>query len=332
MCGIIHCKKTNNKETAKKLVLKRYEKQSARGKQGYGFIEIKNGFVVGEHRSETESEILEKLEKTTADEIMFHHRYPTSTPNIVEATHPIKVSHKSLQYDYYVIHNGVITNDEEMREKHLKQGFVYTTNIVKKWETMQTIYKEEVWNDSEALAIDFALAIENNTEMKSEGSIALIALQYDKTTGKAVALYFGRNAGNPLKMENDKMFFSLSSETGKDIQTNMLYRLDYKDRKITSEKFSIGKYEIPRNYGMGFVPHYWENDYYDYEDKDKKSYFEADEDDFCMDLYEEAEYLRGEIKRANQMGDYDTMTELEIELQGVEYEISQSKKSCQSFF
>jgi len=45
--------------------------------------------------------------------IIAHHRYPTSTKNLINQTHPIQVSNELLEHDYLVIHNGVITNDAE---------------------------------------------------------------------------------------------------------------------------------------------------------------------------------------------------------------------------
>lgn len=321
MCGIIHCKKTNKSEIAKKLVAKRYDKQSARGKEGFGFVEIKNGFVVGEIRTQTEKEILEHLEKSEADEIMFHHRYPTSTPNVIESTHPIKVSNPKLKYNYYVIHNGIISNDDDLKADHLTQGFYYTTAITKKWITTGNVYKSELFNDSEALAIDFALAIENNTEIKAKGSIAIIALQYEKETGKAISLYFGRNSGNPLCIEQDRNFFSLSSESGKQLDSDILYKLDYDTNEITEEKKRIGDYFDYKDWtGYDTTKTKWK-DYTDH----------LDEDDFEIGDYEMIQELEDEISNAYMLGDYDTAFELESELEEVKLDMEAKSKRLDLF-
>ena len=241
MCGIIHVKRKQG-ILANKSVIKRYLKQKNRGTEGFGFIEIKNGLVVGGKRSEGEKEILKALEESTADEILFHHRMPTSTPNFIESTHPIVVKHKSLKYHYYVVHNGIISNDKDLKKLHVGEGFRYTTAIKEQWITKGNVYSNEIFNDSEALAIDIAKSIENKTAMESRGSIAVIALQVDKKTKEAVALYYGRNYGNPLKVELGKDLFGISSESGKDLKSDTLYRYDYITDEITKEEKDIGKY------------------------------------------------------------------------------------------
>lgn len=259
MCGICFVKRKHG-VNANKAIIKRYKRQKARGTEGYGFIEIHAGVVKKGFRSEGEEAILEALEKSTADEILFHHRTPTSTPNFTEATHPIVVKNKSLKYDYFVVHNGIIYNDTEMKEDHEKEGFVYTTKITKQWLTSAKIYSSSMFNDSEAMAIDFCKSLESGEPMRSRGSIALIALQSDKKTKNAVALYYGRNEGNPLKIEIQPDFFALSSESGKLLPSNTLYRFDYKTEEITEEKKSIGTtsfsgasddaYDYRSGYGM----------------------------------------------------------------------------------
>lgn len=322
MCGIIHCKKQNKNEKANKLVIKRFEKQRNRGTQGFGYVEIKSGIVVAEVRTQTEKEIMEKLEKSEADEIMFHHRLPTSTPNIIESTHPIRVFNNNLKYGYYVVHNGVIRNDEELREQHVKDGFEYTTELKKQFVTNKNIYSEVMWNDSEAVAIDFCQAIETSKKMTSEGSIAIVALQFEKDSGKVIALYFGRNEGNPLKIENDANFLSISSESGKDLKTNTLYRYDYSKNAISESKMTIGIYQTSLNsWGYGD----WE-DYYS--KKYSGGYFDdnedfEDEENFVW-VWEDEEArakLLAEIEEAIIKGDEELAGSLQEDLLDLEDEI-----------
>jgi glucosamine 6-phosphate synthetase-like amidotransferase/phosphosugar isomerase protein len=241
MCGIIHVKK-QGKDNAYKSVIKRYHTQRTRGTEGFGFIAIDNNHIKGIYRAEDEKSIIDMLEKTTCDEIMFHHRFPTSTPNFIEATHPIHVTNTILKYDYYVIHNGIISNCDELKESHDKKGFTFTTAIEKQYHTSQNIYTESMYNDSESFAIDFALAIENETEIQSKGSIAFIALQVEKHTQKIITMFYGRNEGNPLKIEKSLDFFSLSSETGTLIQSDVLYSMDYESKSFFNQDKTIGKY------------------------------------------------------------------------------------------
>jgi glucosamine 6-phosphate synthetase-like amidotransferase/phosphosugar isomerase protein len=322
MCGIIHCKQLRKNRLANNLVMKRYQKQKARGTEGYGYIELKNGYVVAEVRTQTEKEILEKLTKSTADEIMFHHRFPTSTPNVIESTHPIKVASPKLKYNYYVMHNGIISNDEELREQHIKDGYKYNTDMTKKWITTKNTYiEEELWNDSEALAIDIAQAIETNKEITARGSIAVIVLQYEKTTGKAIALYYGRNNGNPLCVEDTKDFISLSSESGKSMLSDTLCRYDYITGKTTVEKKEIGKYT---SYGL---PAY--RDEFDWKDYRTNKYAGEDdeEEDFQTGEWTEKETLLDLIDEAYNTGDYDTAQELEYDLQLLNDKEANKKKN-----
>lgn len=325
MCGIIHCKRLDGR-VAQKSVLKRYEKQKSRGSDGFGFIEINNGVVGAEIRTQTEKEIKEKLKESKADEIMFHHRFPTSTPNFIEATHPIKVSHKSLRYDYYLMHNGIISNDDVLRKAHLEQGFDYTTEIKKKWITKGKTYFEHMWNDSEALAIDFCLAIERGHNMASKGSIAMVAIQFDKKTRRIEALYFGRNQGNPLKVESSKDLFCLSSESGTGIGTDVLYRIDYHTGTETEIPMKIGKYEYSYSQydytgGMGT-----DKDYDDYPRHPSwKGKGEDNEDEFDIAKWEEIAELEQEMRICESMGDYDRMTEIQIDIEDLYLELGMSQ-------
>lgn len=340
---------------ANKAVLKRYHKQKSRGREGFGFIEIKDGVVIGGKRAEDEKDILKALEESTADEILFHHRFPTSTPNFIESTHPIEVKHRSLKYTYYVVHNGIIQNDEEMKKEHEKEKFVYTTAIKKQWITKGNVYSEAMFNDSEALAIDFAKSIEKGTPMKSKGSIATIALQVDKKTKKAVALFYGRNTGNPLKVEQGKDLFGLSSESGKEIKVNTLYRYDYATGTITDEYKTIGLPAYSQSsYGVygGRDEDYPAFGYWDEEtgrwvdtgkpfkknlchgsdwpgnldNDDDEDWIDEEEDEFIYQWDEEIDDLKTKIKDAYRAGDYDTAMELESELDTMELHFEELKR------
>jgi glutamine phosphoribosylpyrophosphate amidotransferase len=186
MCGIIHKKAV--KGMVKDDIAKLYELQKSRGTDGFGYLPIKNGKIGKLRQAETEKEIMAMLDKETANEILFHHRYPTSTPNFIEATHPIVVDNKNLTYKYYVVHNGVISNPEQLRQNHIELGFEYTTEMVKKYETKKQTYTyEPEWNDSESLAIDLALYFEHKqNEIESKGDMAFIAYKVEKNTEKII--------------------------------------------------------------------------------------------------------------------------------------------------
>lgn len=204
--------------------------------QGYGYVAVRGDDVREIERFREEKETLAMLRKNSeAGEILFHHRFPTSTPNVLEATHPIYVSNDRLKFDYFVAHNGVISNPTERRIAHEKLGYEYTTvvetHLVGK---LSSYLLKEQFNDSEALAIDLAEAIENKSEkIESYGSIAFIVMQVDKETGKRVALYCGRNYSSPLCFEVTNHCAILSSvSTEKDIEPYKLWQYNYETHAL----------------------------------------------------------------------------------------------------
>lgn len=335
MCGIIHVKR--NGVPANKMVIKRYQKQKARGSDGFGFVELNGGIITGLVRATGEEEILLALEKSQAEEILFHHRTPTSTPNFEEATHPIVVKNKKLKYHYYVVHNGIIQNDTTMKTKHESEGYKYTTEIKKQFITSGKTYTTDMFNDSEALAIDFARAIENETELESIGSIALIALQVEKKTSKAVALYFGRNYGNPLKIEMQKEFVGISSESGKDIDADTLFRFDYSTGLLNSEEKDIGKLytqqnaygEVPLFGSWDYLTNTWKNAIYDkdYSDENYSQNFQDYDDDEIM-IDDALLELEEALREAKRMNDYESIIEIEEDIEIIKAEAKDRAKKA----
>lgn len=289
MCGITFVHRID-KERANKAIMKRYHHQKSRGSDGFGYVAIHNKKLKSYKRAKLESQIRTFIEKENADTILFHHRFPTSTPNIKESAHPIKVSSIDLKYDYYLTHNGIIENADDLKEKHEKLGFVYNTELTKKWITSGATYKNTMFNDSEALAIEVALAIDTNSlEIEAEGSIAFIVAQVHKSTNAVKAIYYARNNGNPLKFYQDKLLISVGSESeGKLIDPYKLYRLDLKTSKITEQKLDIPAYMYASytNYGSGAgitgfrTSNDDDTDYNDTRKKDDKGWSGDDDYDF----------------------------------------------------
>lgn len=256
MCGIVYVSRKDGKR-AGKMTFKRYKRQQARGTDGFGFVGFGKDKIDIVTRTENEDGISKKLDKNNSDTILFHHRLPTSTPNLAEMAHPIKVENKKLKYIYYVVHNGIISNDDELKKKHNKMGFSYTTAMVRKLKIFtqknKTIEREDFFNDSESFAIDLALYLEGKQKnLKSEGSIAFIALKTTKK-GKPLNLYYGRNSGNPLRIESDKTFFCLRSEgSGYLIMPDVLYNYNYKTEETDQLSVDIGDYSF--SYSSGYYP------------------------------------------------------------------------------
>ncbi len=317
MCGIFYVKRFDGSQ-ANKMVAKRYQSQKTRGSDGFGFVALEGGMIKEYLRVMTEEKILEALDNQKATEILFHHRFPTSTPNFPETAHPIRVSHQSLKHDYYLIHNGIITNDTDLKEEHEAMGYKYTTELMKKWRSKKnTIKQVRYWNDSESLAIEMAMAIDMEKDsIPVKGSIAFICLQVAKNSRKASKLFFGRNAGNPLKMEVQRgKFIALASEgQGKMIETDKLYSFDYATHGVDVKEFEVGKVTVDyRNYdsyGFNGGAHHTTFDEYDFEDE-------------ILDLEIERDDLKKRLRKET-LTEFDRVA-IEEQLMEIDYQLEDFK-------
>jgi len=227
MCGIVYVKRKDGKP-AYKSVLKRYRAQKGRGTDGFGYVAVKDNKVVSYKRATTEAAIIKLLVEETAPEILFHHRMPTSTPNLEEAAHPILVEQDGMGHQYIFVHNGVIRNHKELREKHLRMGLSYGTDLAAGYTSLSSgkqYNTHVIYNDSEALALETALVLEGKQySIGTEGTVAAIGLQ---TKGPdVVSRFFFRNHGNPLKYHEDKHMITLTSiGQGEEVDTVRMHVL-----------------------------------------------------------------------------------------------------------
>jgi glucosamine 6-phosphate synthetase-like amidotransferase/phosphosugar isomerase protein len=240
MCGIIGAFNfKTNKKPVNEWVVNQLEDQITRGREGFGCIFIDPNKKIKIDRATELTKALLDLRFTEAANIVVHHRYPTSSINKISQTHPIVVNNDSLRYKYLVVHNGIISNSEELRKMHMDElGFIYTTD--RKTDKA----KEMEFNDSEGLAIELARFVENQTrKIKAIGSVAYIILQVDKTTDKLKNIFWGRN-NNPLNILTTKDSLRLSSEgEGKAIKENIMYSCNPDVFKIKKRKCNIQKTE-----------------------------------------------------------------------------------------
>lgn len=263
MCGIALCISKKGKHTGRRM-WDIYKKQDHRGKQGYGFISIRGGKIHQLFRGKTEYEAKEALVRDNSEIILFHHRFPTSTKNVLGATHPIFVSHDELEYDYYVAHNGVIVNDDELKKKHNELGYVYTTEFTEK--TIVT-YKDgrtedvsslvPVYNDSEALAIELARFIEYKDErIHVRGGAAFWGVKVRKNSNDVVSLFFGKNYGRDLCIEDTNKWYIIASETGEDLEDMKLWETsvdgkDWTERELLMDEAKPEPKQTYNTFGYG---------------------------------------------------------------------------------
>lgn len=250
MCGIIHIKRTKNKP-AHLAVAEAYNKQKARGSEGFGYVAVSKDGSYSVQRAETEKEIMKLLRRETAPEILFHHRMPTSTANLDFCAHPILVSNPKLKYDYLVVHNGVISNHAKLSPGHKQEGFSYTTeheiiNVVRyKGRDIAGTGHHTKYNDSESLAIEVAMYVEGlKNTMDFEGTAAIMFYQIDKTTNRVHAFWYGRNSGNPLGREVIKHkkgeIIKIASVGGTAIENGYLVKV-MEGKPIAPIKVDIGQ-------------------------------------------------------------------------------------------
>ncbi len=256
MCGIIagfKAQDKSKKETSKisKHIVQLYEDQFSRGQEGFGLIHWDEKSAAKVQRATEPVKFLLDTYMCNSPFMIAHHRAPTSTGNYMDQTHPMSVSIEKLKYDYLVVHNGIITNAKELKEVHKERHqYEYETAYVQ--ESAQPGYNlPEKFNDSEALAVEVALLIEEkNTTMKDgvpameiAGSAAFIAVQLDKDTGKTVAVFVGRNLNSPLTFHKDAAKLLLASESlESEVPAFTLFKID----PSTNEMVSVSKFcQVP---------------------------------------------------------------------------------------
>ena len=283
---------------AGKSVIKRYKSQKTRGQEGFGYILISNGKITAYNRAANENDILPKLQEEAGEHIIFHHRMPTSTVNIAEAAHPIIVKSQELLGDkvLYVVHNGIISNAQELKTKHEALKYRYETEIKTEYVTKGATYTgSSSFNDSEAFAVDLALYLcGKQDKLESKGSIAFVAVEAT-TGGEVIAYHYGRNYQNPLMLDDTKQYMALTSEgQGKIVAANVIYSMDTKLQTIKERAITIGsEFMADPYYDKYFFPN---------KTTGTKSTYNDDGD--LLDMYEE-DYLEAKEseKLAEKTGD-----------------------------
>lgn len=197
-------------EKAREAMLEQFENQHSRGTRGFGLVEVNTKNVRVRRATEGTLALLNVV-RSEAPILLFHHRIPTSTDNTLQTAHPIKVSHSELNGDWYIMHNGVVGNCDELKKAHEALGYVYTTQVKEQYHYQNSSW--EKFNDSEALAIELVRYMEGKTEEVSwRGSAAFIGVKVNKKTGKPSLIIYGRGDTNPLQMKETEDNLIIASE------------------------------------------------------------------------------------------------------------------------
>ena len=238
MCGIVYSKNFLGGDVTK-TILRRFEAQRTRGTTSFGFyVPERDQLTV----NVKEGRIKNRLKKNRQSEVLFHHRFSTSTVDVPSACHPFSTK-KHWKNQYIGVHNGVIRNAYELEKEQSAAGVEYVSK--------QT---DGTFNDSEALIYDIAGVLEGEErEIKAEGSMAFIIVKKNEY-GKPVNLFFGRNSSNPLVMKKTKYSLTLSSQgEGEPITPNVLYSYDYDTGILVQRPLTFPSYShIQPYYGSDY--------------------------------------------------------------------------------
>lgn len=265
MCGIVYELNTKGYDVTKH-VLDTFNAQRLRGTTSFGFyLPLKDRMVHNVHERRTKT--LLKRTKGHNSEVLFHHRFATSTPDVRNACHPFSTKQYFGDNQYIGVHNGIIWNDYEIETEHKKLGIKYIST-----------QPDKSFNDSEALLYDLARYFEGQTEkITARGSVAFVVIK--RVKGKKKSVLFGRNYQSPLMMLVKKNSLTLSSEgKGKPIEVNTLYEYDYKTRKITTKPMELPTPYTSITYSSGTT---YGNDYHGYRGEindDDENYYNYDSD------------------------------------------------------
>lgn len=224
MCGIVYAEDFNG-NPVNNSIMQIFDKQRHRGTQGFGLFDGQEMNMVHETK---EDSILKWLVKYDSNQLLFHHRNPTSTINVKRAAHPFSTKDYFGKKQYIMVHNGHITNSQALRAEHEElHDISYYSNV-----------EDGTFNDSEALLWDLSLVLEGKQKsLEAYGGIAFVCMELEK--GKIIKLHFGRN-NNPLNMIRNKSGIMLSSEgSGEPIDSNTLYTYHYKSRRLTHKPFTV---------------------------------------------------------------------------------------------
>ena len=266
MCGIITIYNTEKNVDTNSL-LELYVDQKTRGSEGFGFSWLTPKGKIKTERFTEEAEVFHRLARVKSQLVQFHHRMPTSTDNVAFQNHPICNS-KHHGKIYSLIHNGIIYNDDELKERHYKEGISYSTKD-----------KKGKFNDSETLLHELAKWIEEGSKIRIDGSVAFVLLEIEQGTHKLLKMHYGRNDANPLhawqygedNVLSSECYYNIEGKDGKKVDTEIpefkLFSLEWGTFEETTEKLPLKRsssifYGGSCGYGTGTGMGAWEEEGY----------------------------------------------------------------------
>lgn len=233
MCGVLYITDFNG-NPVNNLLYKRFMNQRTRGLDGFGIYDNESHEL---YHHTKEDGILKYLKQHKSSDLLFHHRFPTSTRNVKNACHPFSTGDYFGDTEYILIHNGYLYDEVDTANAHLDMGIQY-----------QSLQDDGSFNDSETLLWEVARYIEGHTLTPDvTGAVAFICIARNPLGDK---LYFYRNSGSPLKAVFSEHGIQLASEgKGEIVPTDTLFTFDYTTRQLTFRHLEINTYAYGYNYG-----------------------------------------------------------------------------------
>lgn len=247
MCGIIGIS-VNSPNHIKRDTYQVYRNQQYRGKQGFGLaIKHLNGGIE-RVRTRFEHEIFKEPlwdNIQEGDLVLFHHRIPTSSPNIPACNHPLANSTQTL----FLAHNGIITGYDELNQRNFESKIELNEDKKFGWKHYDDFTDSELCLhrlDDLLLKNDMLVSVKVLGEENFFSAFLIFHANEHK-------IYFVSNGAdlNYYKFRDNKFISSLP-------YNKKFEEIDYTFGYINGEENVIKPLE--RAYYQTFTPGYWSKD------------------------------------------------------------------------
>lgn len=240
MCGLVFASHT---KPVNKFIEEQFKRQRTRGLQGFGFTDGETLI-----HNQREYRILSHLRREPAKTILFHHRQPTSTPNVRSSCHPFSTK-DFFSSTYIIAHNGHINNDDALKKTHEDLGIEYVSEMF-----------DGKFNDTEALVWEVGRYLSGEIkELDLSGAMAFIAIE--KRNGNTLTHFGKKNRWDSLEYYHSDKGLFIASELwrsdfkAKEVKEETLYTYNHATRKLFKSKLPFKPFAVvQRDYGFQVTP------------------------------------------------------------------------------
>lgn len=274
MCGIIGCL-VNNPSHIKRDIIRIYRNQQYRGKSGFGVAVKHIDGEIERRRTRFEHEIFREDiwdEIVEDDLLIFHHRIPTSSPNIPNCNHPLANSTQTL----YLAHNGIITGYDELNQREFESKIELHETQKMGWKHYDDFTDSELCLhrlDDLLLKNDMLVSVKVLGEENFFSAFLIFHANEHK-------IYFVSNGAdlNYYKFRDNKFISSLP-------YNKKFKEIDYTFGYIDGEKNVIKPLE--KSYYQSCIPAYWESNkgFYDDSALEESYFFDCEKDMLDSQLF-----------------------------------------------